>query len=47
MYLYTRRVFRQMKQNEGETILQFVTRLRILANDCNYGNNRDYFVGTK
>ena len=41
---YTRHVFRQMKQNEGETILQFVTRLRIVANDCDYGNNRDDFV---
>ena len=41
---YTRHVFRQMKQNEGETILQFVTRLRIVANDCDYGNNRNDFV---
>ena len=41
---YTRHVFRQMKQNEGEIILQFVTRLRIVANDCHYGNNRDDFV---
>ena len=41
---YTRHVFRQMKQNEGETILHFVTRLRLVANDCDYGNNRDYFV---
>ena len=37
-------VFRQMKHNEGETILQFVIRLRIVANDCDYGNNRDDFV---
>ena len=37
-------VFRQMKQNEGETILQFVKRLRIVANDCDYGNTRGDFV---
>ena len=41
---YTRHVFRQMKQDEGETILQFVTRLRIVANDCDYGDNRYDFV---
>ena len=41
---YTRHVFRQMKQNEGATLLQFMTRLRIVANDCDYGNNKDDFV---
>ena len=33
-----------MKQIEGETILQFVTRLKIGANDCAFGNNTDDFV---
>ena len=31
--------FRQMSQNEGETMLQFVTRLRIAARDCKYGDD--------
>ena len=34
-----RHAFRQMSQNEGETMLQFVTRLRIAARDCKYGDD--------
>ena len=34
-----RHAFRQMSQNEGKTMLQFVTRLRIAARDCKYGDD--------
>lgn len=41
---YNRHIFRQAKQTEGENILQFVTRLRQLAVDCDFGKNSDDFI---
>ena len=41
---YNRHLFRQAKQNEGETILQFVTRLRQLATDCDFGKDTNEFI---
>ena len=34
-------VFRSMEQDEGETVAQFVTRLRQVVKDCDYGDQAD------
>ena len=34
-------VFRSMEQREGETVAQFVTRLRQVVKDCDYGDQAD------
>ena len=41
---YLRHQFRQAKQAEGESIAQYVTRLRQLAKDCDFGGNVDDFI---
>ena len=41
---YQRHLFRQAKQSEGESVAQYVTRLRQLAKDCDYGNNVNDFI---
>ena len=41
---YQRHLFRQAKQNDGESVAQFVTRLRQLAKDCDYGVNTNDFI---
>lgn len=41
---YHRHLFRQEKQNEGETIAQFVTRLRQLSVDCEFGEQTNEFI---
>ena len=38
---FERSVFRNAKQNQGESIEQYVTRLRQLAEHCEYGNEID------
>lgn len=38
---YARHAFRQLTQNAGETVRQFVTRLKQAARDCNYGVDTD------
>ena len=38
---YARHAFRQMTQGQGETVLQFVTRLRAAAKDCGYGEDTE------
>ena len=35
---YERHVFRNLKQGEGETVDQFITRLRRQAENCNWDN---------
>ena len=41
---YQRHIFRQAKQKDGETMAQFVTRLRQLAVDCEFGTDNDDFI---
>lgn len=41
---YQRHLFRQAKQQESETVTQYVTRLRQLARDCDFGNGTDDFI---
>lgn len=41
---YARHVFRQIVQKPGETVLQFVTRLRLAAKDCEYGADKDNII---
>ncbi len=47
---YERHVFRQMRQNEGETINEYCTRLRVKAGDCGFDNTeeaiRDQIIDT-
>ena len=38
---YERHVFRQARQRDGESVLQYVTRLRVLAVSCEYGERKD------
>ena len=35
---YQNHVFRSMEQQDGETVAQFVTRLKQVVEDCNYGD---------
>ena len=37
---YQNHLFRSMEQREGETVAQFVTRLRQVVKDCDYGDQR-------
>lgn len=39
-----RHEFRQLKQEENETVSQFVTRLRRAGQDCNYGDDTDNHI---
>ena len=41
---YTRHLFRKLVQNDGETVLQFVTRLRMIAVDCEFGEDVNGFI---
>ncbi|RDH88672.1 MAG: hypothetical protein DIZ79_14650, partial [endosymbiont of Lamellibrachia luymesi] len=41
---YNRHMFHRAEQHEGETVGQFVTRLRQLASSCDYGNNVDEYI---
>ena len=41
---YNRHIFRQERQQEGELITQFVTRLRQLAISCDFGDKSDDFI---
>ena len=41
---YQRHLFRQTSQQEGEPMNQFVTRLRQIAKDCDYGAETDGFI---
>ena len=34
---YQNHLFRSMEQQDGETVVQFVTRLRQVVKDCDYG----------
>ena len=38
---YARHTFRQLQQNAGETVLQFASRLKRYAKDCDYGTDTD------
>ena len=38
---YQNHVFRSVEQREGETVAQFVTRLRQVVKDCDYGDQAD------
>ena len=38
---YQNHLFRSMEQREGETVAQFVTRLRQVVKDCDYGDQAD------
>ncbi|XP_038059532.1 uncharacterized protein K02A2.6-like [Patiria miniata] len=38
---FSRQTFHQLSQKEGETVLQFVTRLRRAARDCDFGGEKD------
>lgn len=38
---YARHSFRQLTQNAGETVRQFVTKLKQAARDCDYGTDTD------
>ncbi|XP_070576981.1 uncharacterized protein [Ptychodera flava] len=38
---FARQTFHQVVQKQGETVLQFVTRLRKAAKDCNFGVDND------
>jgi len=44
---YARHCFRQLTQAPGETIRQFATRLRRVANDCDYGADTDNQIRMK
>ena len=41
---YARHTFRQLTQKPGETIQQFVTRLRSASKDCGYGTDTDNHI---
>ena len=41
---YARHAFKQLQQQEKETVLQFVTRLRRAAKDCGYGADTDNHI---
>ena len=41
---YNRHMFRKDSQTEGESVAQFVTRLRQLANLCEFGDHIDDFI---
>lgn len=41
---YARHAFKQLQQQEKETVLQFVTRLRRAAKDCGYGGDTDNHI---
>ena len=41
---FSRHLFRQEKQRDGETISQFVTRLRQLAEACDFKENTNDFI---
>ncbi|XP_063931791.1 uncharacterized protein LOC135143781 [Zophobas morio] len=43
-YTYERHVFRSLSQKEGETIIQFVTRLKAQSANCNFRNNADDMI---
>jgi hypothetical protein len=38
---YARHTFRQLQQNADETVLQFASRLKRYAKDCDYGTDTD------
>ena len=38
---YARHTSRQLQQNAGETVVQFASRLKRYANDCEYGTDMD------
>ena len=38
---YQNHVFRSMEQQDGETVAQFVTRLKQVVKDCDYGDQSD------
>ena len=38
---YQNHVFRSMEQQDGETVAQFVTRLKQIVKDCDYGDQSD------
>ena len=40
-YQKSNHVFRSMEQQDGETVAQFVTRLRQVVKDCDYGEQFD------
>ena len=39
--IYQNHVFRSMEQHDGETVAQFVTRLRHVVKDCDYGEQAE------
>ena len=41
---YVRHIFRQAKQSDCESVAQYVTRLRQLAKDCDFGNETADFI---
>jgi hypothetical protein len=38
---FARNTFRQLQQNAGETVMQFASRLKRYAKDCDYGTDTD------
>ena len=38
---FARQTFHRITQNQGETVQQFVTRLRKAAKDCDFGTDTD------
>jgi hypothetical protein len=42
--LLERQIFRQRQQNQGETVNQFVSALKKLANTCNFGDAKDSVI---
>ena len=40
-YAYAQHTFRQLQQNAGETVLQFASRLKRYAKDCDHGTDTD------
>ena len=38
---YQNHVFRIMEEQDGETVAQFVTRLKQVVKDCDYGDQSD------
>ena len=39
--IYQNHLFRSMEQQDGETVAQFVTRLRQVVKDCDYGDQAE------
>ena len=40
-WTYKNHIFRSMEQQDDETVAQFVTRLKPVVKDCDYGNQSD------